>query len=120
MTLKLEDGTNLYNLAFNLQNVAGSWTLSLKSQLSHTNILDAVSLTILETNDRYTEFSFEIPDGLPEEHKNGIYDYTVTNGYTTETGLLKLITGSGGGTGTTPYVSDNEDREATIYYRPNY
>ena len=120
MTLKLTDGINLYNLAFNLQNVTGSWTLSLRSQLSHTNIIDEAAMTTVSTGDRYTEFSFIIPDGLPEEHKNGIYEYTITNGTDSETGLLKLITGSGGTTGTQAYVSNNEDREATVYFRPNY
>lgn len=120
MTLKLTDGVTSYNLSFNIPNATGSWTLTLTSQLSNLDILDEVALTVEETNDRYTEFSFTIPTELPEEHKNGIYDYTVTNETTTETGLLKLVTGTGGGNGTIAYESNNENREAPIYYRPQY
>ena len=119
MTLKLEDSITNYNLAFNITDVTGSWTITLKSQLSHLNILDT-SLTVEDTNSRYTEFSFDIPSDLPLEHKNGIYEYTITNGSDTEVGLLKLVCGTGGTDGYTAYESNNEDREAPIYYRPNY
>jgi hypothetical protein len=119
MTLKLQDSTTSYNLSFNVTNVTGNWTLTLKSQLSHLNILDT-ALTVVTTNNRYTEFSFDVPQELPEQHKNGIYEYTITNGVDTEVGLLKLICGTGGTDGYTAYESNNEEREAPIYYRPNY
>ena len=119
MTLKLQDSTTNYNLSFNVTNVTGDWTLTLKSQLSHLDILD-VSLTVVATNSRFTEFSFTIPSDLPLEHKNGIYEYTITNGIDTEVGLLKLVCGTGGTDGYVSYESDNEDREAPVYYRPQY
>ena len=37
-----------------------------------------------------------------------------------KTGLLKYITEEGGATGTEPFISSNENREATTYYRPQY
>ena len=120
MTLKLTDGQTDYQMSFNLVNVTGSWTLTLTSQVSNLPILEDLPLTIEETNDRYTEFSFTIPTDLPEEHKNGIYTYTLTDGNVSETGLLKLVCGSGGGTGTVSYTSNNENQEAPIYYRPQY
>jgi len=120
MTLKLADGTTTYNLSFNVTNVTGTWTLSLKSQLSNLDTLNDLALNLVVTNDRYTEFSFEIPSDLPEQHKNGIYDYTITNGIFTETGLLKLVTGSGGTNGTVAYESNNENQEGPIYYQGEY
>ena len=120
MTLKLEDGVTSYNLSFNLANAEGTWYIFLKSQLSHLFVLDSVPMTTVETNDRYTEFSFDIPADLPLEHKNGIYEYTISNGPDTQVGLLKLVCGTGGTDGTVAYQSDNEDRDAPIYFRPSY
>ena len=99
MTLKLTDGQVEYNLSFNIPNATGVWSIALESQLSHQNIFDA-TMTTVATNDRYTEFSFEIPAELPQEHKNGIYNYTVTNETDTYVGLLKLVCGTGGTNGT--------------------
>ena len=120
MTLKLVDGTTSYNISLNIANAAGSWTMTVTSQLSNLPILDAIALTIEETNDRYTEFSFSIPADMPLEHRNGIYDVTVTDGVTIETFLLKLVAGSGGGDGYTAYESNNENNEGPVYYRPQY
>lgn len=120
MTLKLVDGTTNYNLSFNIEDAVGSWTLTLKSQLSNLSIVDEVALTVEITNNRYTEFSFDIPSDLPLEHKNGIYDYILTNGTDTHTGLLKLVCGTGGTDGTISYQSNNENGEAPVYYRPQY
>lgn len=120
MTLKLVDGQTQYMMSFNIANASGDWTLTVTSQLSHLNILDEVPLTKDLTNDRYTEFTFNIPSELPQEHKNGIYDYSVTNGTVTFQGLLKLVCGTGGTNGTVNYESDNEDRQGPVYYTPEY
>jgi len=120
MTLKLVDNQVGYTLAFNVTNVTGTWTLTLTSQLSNLDTLDDLALNVVVTNNRYTEFSFDIPSTLPEQHKNGIYDYTITNGIVTETGLLKLVTGSGGGNGTVAYESNNENRQGPVYYQGEY
>jgi hypothetical protein len=37
-----------------------------------------------------------------------------------DSGSLKLIYSPGGGTGTQDYISDNENREAVVYYTPDY
>jgi hypothetical protein len=127
MTLKLENGKTIYNLYFNLSNeVIGigslDWRFRLKSQHSNLYTLDTQVL-IDETNSRYTKFTLEIPSDMPEKHLNGIYDYELedyANGIMIETGLLKLISGSGGTMDTQSYVSDNENNENEVYYRPNY
>ena len=121
MTLKLQDNVNDYEMSFNVTDAEGDWTLSLKSLASQTNIF-SIDCTIESTNSRYTRFSFTVPDGLDDSHKNGIYEYTITNGTSdgSEVGLMKLVTADGGTTGTTPFISNNENREAVTYYRPNY
>lgn len=122
MTLKLQDNVNSYQMSFNIADAGlGRWTLTLKSLASQDNIF-SIDATVVETNSRFTRFSFDVPDGLDDSHKNGIYEYTVTNGTTqgTEVGLMKLVTADGGTTGTTPYISNNENRQAVTYYRPNY
>lgn len=126
MTLKLQDGVTSYNLSFNLANatVTDTWAIVLRSQLSHQYTeVGPYILTIVSTNDRYTEFSFTIAADLPDEHKNGIYEYTiqnVTEAANIQTGLLKLVCGTGGEDGYTAYESDNEEREGPVYYRPQY
>ena len=126
MTLKLQDGVTSYNLSFNLANatVTDTWAIVLRSQLSHEYTeVGPYILTIESTNDRYTEFSFTIPADLPDEHKNGIYEYTIQNvseAANIQTGLLKLVCGTGGEDGYTAYESDNEERGGPVYYRPQY
>ena len=121
MTLKLQDGVTNYKLSFNIPNMQGNWTLSLKSQVSNTTVdIAPVALTIEETNDRYTEFSFNFPADLPLEHKNGVYQYDLSNNDTVHSGLLKLVCDTGGTDGYTSYESNNEEQEGTVYYRPEY
>ena len=121
MTLKLYDNLTTYSLAFNVPNLTGQWYLLLKSQLSNSYFeIDPVALTLVSTNDRYTEFTFEFPEGLPKEHKNGIYRYDLSDNSNIHSGLLKVICDTGGTMGTVSYISNNEDQEASVYYRPQY
>lgn len=109
-----------YLASFNQPNVVGDWSLELYSQYSHKTVFD-VQLNILETNSRYTEFWFLIPDDFYNEHLEGVYDYYLKKeGVTIETGNMKLVLTPGGETGTTAFVSDNDERTADTYYRPTY
>jgi len=48
-------------------------------------------------------------------------NYTITkDGSVIDSGSLKLIYSPGGGTGTQSYISDNENRQADVFYRPAY
>lgn len=124
MTLKFTTGTTSYSITFDIENASasGQWKLDLSSQLSNT-LWKSYDLTLQNTNRRYTEFTFTIDNATTLEHINGIYNYEV---YNTDaptviySGLMKVVSGDGGTTGTTAYVSNNEDREAVVYYRPNY
>lgn len=124
MTLKFYTGDLFYSITFDIPNAmtGGQWKLDLTSQLSNT-LWKSIDLSLQETNRRYTQFTFTIDNATTLEHINGIYNYEV---YNTDaptviySGLMKVVSGEGGTMGTTAYVSNNEDREAVVYYRPNY
>lgn len=133
MTLKIyPSGDNESKLLWNIANLpyvpspsVHDWKMRLVSQWSNTNLIDLPifgNLNIV-TNDRYTIISFlTIGENLANSHVNGIYEaelYNETFGLSYKQ-VVKLITSPGGSTGTKPYISDNEDREAIVYYKPEY
>lgn len=120
MTIYITDVDTMVSVAFNTPNLADSLTFTLTSQWSNTETV-SVPLTLVESNDRYSEFFFTVPADLANEHKNGIYDYQLLDGLNVvESGLCKLILEPGGTYGTEEYISNNDDREADVYYRPEY
>lgn len=133
MTIKINEGSGTQsNIYWNIANLSTigdgethDWHMSFKSQLSNTDLFEVPNtepLTIL-TNDRYTNCSFSVADlELETRHVNGIYEvelYNETLGLSYKQ-LVKIITNPGGSTGTKAYISDNEDREAIVYYKPEY
>jgi len=120
MTIQFIEEIQEYVLFLNVSNlVSGVNQIKITSQASNTTILDT-TFTIGETNDRYTRIDFEIPQ-IQEEHLNSIADYTViVDEVVQDTGIIKVTTIPGGGTYTQNYVSNNEERQSKIYYRPNY
>ena len=99
--------------------------MRLVSQWSNTDLIDlpVVGNLNIFTNDRYTRVTFlTLFEDLALRHVNGIYEaelYNETFGLSYKQ-LVKLITSPGGSTGTKPYISDNEDRQAIVYYKPEY
>lgn len=120
MTLNIPTGVTTLNVSFNTPNLTGTHYLAIQSQWGKE--VWSWEMTPVTSNDRYSEFLISITEAERKEHINAIYDYEVQDGSgnVMETGLLKYITEEGGSTGTTPYVSDNENREAPTYYRPQY
>jgi hypothetical protein len=64
-----------------------------------------------------------------DQHRNGFYQYCTTPPIPSLTqptvgvanqGIIKLIFDPGGDTNMEAYVSNNEQREADTYFRPNY
>ena len=82
-------------------------------------------------NKRFTRWYVDtssIPNFF-DQHRNGFYQYCTTppipgtDGPTvgpTNQGIIKLIFEPGGDTNMESYVSNNEQREADTYFRPNY
>lgn len=121
MTLKLQSGTTNYIITFDLANVSetSTWTFELTS-LASNEITIQDTVEVITTNDRYTSFTLTVGTEVPEKHINGVYKYRIYDDSQEQIGLMKLVSGEGGTTGTTPYQSNNENRDAVTYYRPNY
>lgn len=121
MTLNIPTGATTKNVSLNIPNASGTYYFVIQSQALKEYWY--WEMTIVETNDRYTEFQLTI---IPEErlnHFNGIYNYEIQkDGEVVQSGLVKYITEEGGATGFEPYVStpEDENREGTVYYRPQY
>lgn len=133
MTLEIYPSSDLQSrLGWNIANLPHigdgqnhDWRLRFTSQWSNMELGNwpvAGALTII-TNDRYTRVTFlTVTEDLADRHINGIYEaelYNETFGLSYKQ-LVKLITSPGGSTGTKPYISDNEDRQAIVYYKPEY
>jgi hypothetical protein len=99
---------------------AATLELEVWSQLSNT-LLFSVPLTLVTSNDRYAEYTFTLPALEGDNHYNGMYNYMLyQDSGLVDQGSLKLIFSPGGGTGTQDYISNNENRQAVVYYDPAY
>ena len=119
MTLYINNNTETF--ASNNTAISGTVSFILTSQFSKQDTI--IPATILVNNDRYTELELAFPIEFKNEHKNGVYYYTIQNEDTVfEKGLVKIITEPGGDNGAIEYTStqETENRESVVYYRPNY
>ena len=85
----------------------------------------------LTSNDRYSRWFVDIssyPD-FGDKEQDGFYQVVKTPPFgptdkpiigPQELGMFKLLCNPGGDINTKPYISNNEQREADTYYRPNY
>ena len=85
----------------------------------------------LTSNERYSRWFVDTssdPD-FGDKQQNGFYQAVTTPAFgptdepvfgIKELGMYKLICEDGGDINTKPYISNNEQREADTYYRPNY
>jgi len=121
MTLTIETGTTSYAFYSNVPNVtAGVFELTITSQWSNQEVIQ-VPLTLDSSNGRYTKWTFTLTTTEGDKHYNGMGNYSITkDGSEIDSGSLKLIYSPGGGTGTQNYISDNENRQADVFYRPAY
>ncbi len=83
------------------------------------------------SNDRYSSWwvdTSSIPN-FADQHRNGFYQFCTTPAIgptdkptigIANQGLIRLIFQPGGEMDTKPYISNNEQREADTYFRPNY
>lgn len=123
MTLLVPETELQQQFTLNQANLGlgANYNFILTSQYSHQPVI-MVAIAI-ESNARYTRFEVTFPTGFGNEHKNGVYNWELTEATTTiEKGLVKIITEPGGGLGTTNFNSgiNKEERIADVFYRPNY
>ena len=91
-------------------------TFYLKSQYSQDNIQAGNQWTVVTQNDRYAEIEVTFVGSFPAKHQNGFYTWSIGN----YSDIVKIITQPGGDLGEEQYISNNEDRDAEVYFRPNY
>lgn len=119
MTITFDTTKTVYDFYLNGQ-FSFADRIEFRSMYSNTPLFD-LPATIITANTRYTQLEFTMPSDLNEKHIEGIYEYIVYgNGVLIDTGVVKVITQPGGSTGTEPYISTNEDREAKVYFRSSY
>lgn len=123
MTLYIDESNLTVDFYINAANMPiGLYDFVITSQYSHQPI--SLVAALQNTNDRYSQYNVSFPIGFGNEHKNGVYYYSLAQvGQEPFThGLVKIITEPGGGMGTIAYDSgiDAEERVADVFYRPNY
>ena len=119
MTLYIDNTTETF--ASNNTAISGTVSFILTSQFSKQDTI--IPATILVDNSRYTELELTFPATFKDEHKNGVYYYTIQNTEEVfEKGLVKIVTEPGGGNGAIEFIATPaiENRVADVYFRPNY
>lgn len=94
--------------------------LEFYSHYSNTTLFIA-PCSVIQSNNRYTQLQFTLSTVIGANHVQGLYQYIAYNDSQVEAkGVVKVYTTPGGNNGTEPYISNNEDREAQVYFRPQY
>ena len=132
MTLEFLKPTGSYNNAITLSVNVGDLSLTetyelvLESNYSNKEITIngstyVLPLTIIETNERYTEFAMDYTDVLGDADISGFYNYTITSTDiahpVADSGLIKVVNDKPASLeNQTKYVSPNEDGESYVMY----
>lgn len=120
MTLKFTTPAGSYTdaitFSMDIPNLTGDCLLATQSKYSQN--LYTFELTIIETNDRYTEFATDYTDELGDYDIAGLFNYTLYEDLVEkESGVLKLINNlTKSLENKDKYVSPNENGESYIIY----
>jgi|14BtaG_2_1085337.scaffolds.fasta_scaffold04220_4 hypothetical protein len=111
-----EEATFYINSPTSALDLSDSFTL--KSQYSQEILVTVASgdWSIITENARYASFTVDLPADFEDKHYNGYYTWQLG----TYSDIVKIITQPGGDAGEAEYISNNETREADVFYRPNY
>jgi hypothetical protein len=113
MTTTISDSTATFYIN-NPGTITGDF--SLKSQYSQEVIYTTSSYTVTTSNDRYAQIVVDMPVDFKDKHYNGYYTWSIGD----YSDIVKIITQPGGDDGKVEYISNNEERDAEVFYRPNY
>ena len=127
MTINLYTNTTAYRFAVNVANLTLTNSpvpkFMVRSQAAN-DIVYSWDAEWVETNDRFTLFNLTVPLADLDNHNNGIYEYWIEQDGTEialiPRDLVKIVNAVGGSTGMVEYVSDNDQGQKVIYYRPKY
>ena len=108
--------TNAVKFSMDMPNLTGSCLLAVQSKYSKN--LYTFALTIIETNDRYTEFATDYTDELGDYDISGLFNYTLYEDLLPlEDGILKLINNKTKSLeNKDKYVTPNENGDSYIIY----
>jgi hypothetical protein len=108
--------TNAIKISMNVPNLYGTIQLATQSRFSKN--LHTFDLTVIETNDRYTEFATDYTDELGDYDISGLFNYTLyQNGEPLFDGLLKFVNNKTESLeNKIKYVSPNENGDSYIIY----
>lgn len=113
MTTTINDSTATFYIN-NPDTITGDF--SLKSQYAQDVIYTTSNYTVATQNDRYAQIDVTFPADFKDKHYNGYYTWSIGS----YSDIVKIITQPGGDTGKVEYISNNEERDAEVFYRPNY
>ena len=120
MTLKFLEPTGSYTDAvkFSMDFPNASGVMQLAIQSIYSKNLYSFDLTVVETNDRYTEFATDYTDELGDFDISGLYNFTLYKDSSPEfDGILKLINNKEQSLqNKDKYVSPNENGESYVIY----
>lgn len=102
--------------AQNWETIGTDAEFNLKSQYSQEIVLANAAYSIVVQNDRYAKIVVDVPADFKDTHQNGWYTWSLGD----YSDIVKIITQPGGDIGKVEYISNNEDRDAEVYFRPNY
>lgn len=114
MTTTISGTTGTFYINNPPENITG--TFYLKSQYSQENIQAGNQYTVVAQNDRYAQVDVTFVASFKDKHYNGYYTWSIGD----YSDIVKIITQPGGDTGKVEYISNNEERDAEVFYRPNY
>ena len=122
MTIRINAAQEALVLNTEIEVPITTGTLNLQSQWSKKT--ETFSMTRTFQNSRYSVYLVDFGADFKDTHKNGIYwaKLSIPGSYEGTWFLLKIITEPGGEDGMTRYEADapTEERQADVYYRPNY
>ncbi len=115
-TITAEEATFYINSPTSALDV--NTTFTLKSQYSQDTLITVAAgdWFVDQENARFAQFTVDLPADFKEKHYNGFYTWQLGS----YSDIVKIITQPGGDTGKESYISNNETRDADVFYRPNY
>jgi hypothetical protein len=113
MTTTITGTTGTFYINNPPSNLSDYFTL--KSQYSQ-EVIHTAQGSIMVQNERYAQIDVPFPADFKDKHYNGYYTFCFGD----LCDIVKIITQPGGDTGKVEYISSNEDRDAEVFYRPNY
>ena len=120
MTIKFTTPAGSYTdaIKFSMDYPNASGTMQLATQSKYSQNLHTYNLTIVETNDRYTEFATDYIEELGDNDASGIFNFTLYQDAVAKMdGILKLINNKTESLeNKDKYVSPNENGDSYVIY----